>query len=69
MNTDAHEDAQTIRKAITFAMDNASVPAKAELGGPIDIAIIYKNGEIEWVSRKSWCGEQDEPPTQSRKDR
>jgi hypothetical protein len=61
MNIDANEDAKTIRKAITFAISNAPESEKTELGGPIDIAIIYRNRKIEWISRKDWCSREDEP--------
>jgi hypothetical protein len=69
MAIDAHEDAKIVGKAITFAMNYASEPDAADLGGPIDIAIIYKNGKTEWINRKTWCGKQDEPPANLRKSR
>ena len=53
------------RKAIQFAMDNSTGAEKGTLGGPIDIAILRRNGTIEWVSRKRECYKIDQNDSNS----
>lgn len=53
-------DAKLARKAIQFAIANATGKDKNTIGGPIDVAILRKNGTIEWVSRKRACYTLDE---------
>jgi len=54
------------RKAIEFAVDNTTGAEKSSLGGPIDIAILRKNGTIEWVSRKRECYKIDQDQNDSK---
>ena len=63
---DSRKDVDLVRKAIQFAMDNSVGDDKRALGGDIDIAIIRSDRTVEWVTRKSWCSEQDWKPSQSR---
>jgi hypothetical protein len=53
------------RKAIQFAMDNTTGAEKGSLGGPIDTAILRRNGTIEWVSRKRECYKIDQDQNNS----
>jgi hypothetical protein len=55
-------DARLARKAIQFAIANETGADKNTIGGPIDVAILRKNGAIEWVSRKRACYALDEVP-------
>jgi hypothetical protein len=53
-------DAKLARKAIQFAIANETGKEKNTIGGRIDVAILRKNGTIEWVSRKRACYTLDE---------
>jgi hypothetical protein len=55
-------DARLARRAIQFAIANETGEDKNTIGGPIDVAILRKNGAIEWVSRKKACYALDEVP-------
>jgi hypothetical protein len=59
---DPMEDSESVRKAIQFAIDYATPSDKAEIGGPIDVAILRKDRTIQWVNRKSECYNQDQKP-------
>jgi hypothetical protein len=60
---DAMDDVSLVRKAIRFAMDNGSAQERLALGGDIDIAIIRRDQTIQWITRKSWCSQQDQRAT------
>ena len=53
-------DARLARKAIQFAIANETGRDKNTIGGPIDVAILRKDGTIEWISRKKACYALDE---------
>jgi hypothetical protein len=55
-------DARLARRAIQFAIANETGEDKNTIGGPVDVAILRKNGSIEWVSRKKDCYALDEAP-------
>ena len=55
-------DARLARRAIQFAIANETGTDKSTIGGPIDVAILRRNGTIEWVSRKKACYTSDEAP-------
>lgn len=55
-------DARLARKAIQFAIANETGKDKNTIGGAIDVAILRKNGTVEWVSRKRACYALDEAP-------
>lgn len=55
-------DAKLARKAIQFAIANETGENRNTIGGPIDVAILRRNGAIEWVSRKKACYASDEVP-------
>jgi hypothetical protein len=56
-------DAEVAGKAIQFAIDNATGKDKKLLGGPIDVAILRKDAQVEWRQRKSECFQKDLAPT------
>ena len=53
-------DARLARRAIQFAITNETGKDRNTIGGPIDVAILRRNGAIEWVSRKKACYAFDE---------
>jgi hypothetical protein len=55
-------DTEEVRKAIQFAIDNATGRDKAEIGGPIDTVILRNNQTIQWVRRKPECYKLDQKP-------
>jgi hypothetical protein len=62
VGVDPHEDAETVRASIQFAIDNSVGVEHDKIGGPIDVAIVRPNQKVEWVSRKSRCYALDDPP-------
>jgi hypothetical protein len=62
VGVDPHEDAETVRAGIQFAIDSSVGVEHDKIGGPIDVVIVRPNQKVEWVNRKSRCYALDEPP-------
>jgi hypothetical protein len=48
-------DVETVKKGIQFAIDYSTGEDKAQLGDPIDVALLQRGHKVQWRYRKSSC--------------
>jgi hypothetical protein len=54
-------DIQLVQQAIQFVIDNSTGEDKRGVNGPIDVAVLTRDGAVKWVTRKQDCYAFDIP--------